>query len=211
MRLFQSLLFILILTGCQSAYYATMEQVGVHKRDIMAERVEAASAAQQEASVQFTSALDALQNLTQLNGGELAKMYDTINAQYEDSNSAVTKVSDRIDAVKDVSEALFAEWRKELSIYSSEKLRRNSEQQLENTERSYQQMLIAMEKAESQMQPVLNTLRDNALYLKHNLNAAAISALKNEFADLKLEINRAIINMRAAIAESDRFLATLKK
>lgn len=188
-----------------------MEQVGVHKRDIMAERVEAASAAQQEASVQFTSALDALQNLTQLNGGELAKMYDTINAQYEDSNSAVTKVSDRIDAVKDVSEALFAEWRKELSIYSSEKLRRNSEQQLENTERSYQQMLIAMEKAESQMQPVLNTLRDNALYLKHNLNAAAISALKNEFADLKLEINRAIINMRAAIAESDRFLATLKK
>lgn len=33
-------LSIFTLTGCQSAYYSAMEQVGYHKRDIMVDRVE---------------------------------------------------------------------------------------------------------------------------------------------------------------------------
>lgn len=210
MRLISTLFLIFTLAGCQSAYYATMEKVGVHKRDIMANRVEAASDAQQEASEQFTSALDALTALTHFDGGELQAMYDTINEQYEDSEAAVDNVRERIDAVEDVSDALFSEWREELSLYSSASLRRDSERKLKQTERGYQQMLSAMKKAESKMEPVLNTLRDNTLYLKHNLNAAAIGALKGEFASLELEINRAIKDMKVAISESERFLATLK-
>lgn len=210
MRLISTLLLFFTLAGCQSAYYATMEKVGVHKRDIMADRVEAASDAQQEASEQFTSALDALTTLTNFDGGELQTMYDTINDQYEDSEAAVKNVRERIEAVEDVSDALFDEWREELSLYSSATLRRDSERKLKETERSYAQMLSAMKKAESKMEPVLDTLRDNTLYLKHNLNAAAIGALKGEFAGLENEINRAIKDMQAAIAESERFLATLK-
>ncbi|USH02366.1 DUF2959 domain-containing protein [Grimontia kaedaensis] len=210
MRLISTLLLLFTLAGCQSAYYATMEKVGVHKRDIMADRVEAASDAQQEASEQFTSALDALTTLTNFDGGELQTMYDTINDQYEDSDAAVENVRERIEAVEDVSDALFDEWREELSLYSSAALRRDSERKLKDTERSYGQMLSAMKKAESKMEPVLDTLRDNTLYLKHNLNAAAIGALKGEFAGLEQEINRAIKDMQTAIAESERFLATLK-
>ncbi|MDD1783571.1 DUF2959 domain-containing protein [Enterovibrio sp. ZSDZ35] len=210
MRLLSSLFLIFALSGCQSAYYATMEKVGIHKRDIMADRVEAASDAQQEASEQFTSALESLTALTHFDGGELETMYNTINDQYEESEAAVENVRERIGAVEDVSDALFDEWQEELSLYSSAKLRRESERKLKETERSYNQMLSAMKKAESKMEPVLDTLRDNALYLKHNLNAAAIGALKGEFAGLEQEINRAIKDMKAAIAESDRFLATLK-
>nr|WP_170915129.1 DUF2959 domain-containing protein [Enterovibrio nigricans] len=209
-RLLSALFLIFTLSGCQSAYYATMEKVGIHKRDIMADRVEAASDAQQEASEQFTNALEALTALTHFDGGELETMYNTINDQYEESDAAVENVRERIDAVEDVSDALFEEWQEELSLYSSTKLRRESERKLKETERSYHQMVAAMKKAESKMEPVLDTLRDNALYLKHNLNAAAIGALKGEFAGLEQEINRAIKDMQAAIAESERFLATLK-
>ncbi|CZF81894.1 DUF2959 domain-containing protein [Grimontia marina] len=210
MRLISTLLLFFTLAGCQSAYYATMEKVGVHKRDIMVDRVEAASDAQQEASEQFTSALDALTTLTNFDGGELQTMYDTINEQYEDSEAAVDNVHERIAAVEDVSGALFDEWREELSLYSSATLRRDSERKLKATERSYRQMLSAMKKAESKMGPVLDTLRDNTLYLKHNLNAAAIGALKGEFAGLEKEINYAIKDMQTAITESERFLATLQ-
>ncbi len=210
MRLLTTLFLIFALSGCQSAYYATMEKVGVHKRDIMADRVEAASEAQQEASEQFTSALEALTALTNFDGGELEAMYNTINDQYEESEATVENVKERIDAVEDVSDALFDEWQEELSLYSSATLRRESERKLKNTERSYTQMLAAMRKAEGKMEPVLDTLRDNSLYLKHNLNAAAIGALKGEFAGLEDDINIAIKDMQAAINESERFLATLK-
>jgi hypothetical protein len=51
--------FILTVLGaCSSAYYKTMEGLGIEKRDILVDRVEDARDAQDDASEQFTSALD---------------------------------------------------------------------------------------------------------------------------------------------------------
>ena len=44
-----AILMMLITVGCSRAYYGAMEKVGVHKRDIMVDRVESARDAQQDA------------------------------------------------------------------------------------------------------------------------------------------------------------------
>ncbi|MEZ8366505.1 DUF2959 domain-containing protein [Vibrio cyclitrophicus] len=204
-------LSIFTLTGCQSAYYSAMEQVGYHKRDIMVDRVEDAKESQQDAQEEFSSALEALSSLTNFNGGDLEDMYNQINDKYQDSEKAVQNVSDRIAAIEDVSDALFAEWQSELDLYTSDSLRRSSEQKLRETKSSYQTMLSAMKRAEKKMDPVLNTLRDNTLYLKHNLNASAVGSLQGEFMSLEKDIAYAIEQMNAAIAESDKFLAQLNQ
>ncbi|MCG9576020.1 DUF2959 domain-containing protein [Vibrio europaeus] len=204
-------LSIFTLTGCQSAYYSAMEQVGYHKRDIMVDRVEDAKQSQQDAQQEFTSALEALSALTNFDGGELETVYNQINDKYQDSEKAAQDVSDRIAAIEDVSDALFAEWQEELKLYTSTKLKRSSEQKLKETQRSYNTMLSAMKRAEDKMTPVLNTLRDNTLYLKHNLNASAIGSLQGEFASLEQDIQYAIQDMNAAIAESDKFLQKLSQ
>ncbi|MCG9556069.1 DUF2959 domain-containing protein [Vibrio kanaloae] len=204
-------LSIFTLTGCQSAYYSAMEQVGYHKRDIMVDRVEDAKESQQDAQEEFSSALEALSSLTNFSGGDLEDMYNQINDKYQDSEKAAQNVSDRIAAIEDVSDALFAEWQSELDLYTSESLRSSSEQKLRDTKSSYQTMLSAMKRAEKKMDPVLNTLRDNTLYLKHNLNASAVGSLQGEFMSLEKDIAYAIKQMNAAIAESDKFLAQLKQ
>ncbi|WP_135455814.1 DUF2959 domain-containing protein [Vibrio echinoideorum] len=204
-------LSIFSLTGCQSAYYSAMEQVGYHKRDIMVDRVEDAKESQQDAQEEFTSALEALSSLTNFSGGDLEDMYNQINDKYQDSEKAAQNVSDRIAAIEDVSDALFAEWQGELDLYTSDSLRRSSEQKLRETKSSYQKMLSAMKRAEKKMDPVLNTLRDNTLYLKHNLNASAVGSLQGEFMSLEKDIAYAIEQMNAAIAESDKFLAQLNQ
>ncbi len=204
-------LSIFTLTGCQSAYYSAMEQVGYHKRDIMVDRVEDAKESQQDAQEEFTSALEALSSLTNFNGGDLEDMYNKINDKYQDSEKAAQNVSDRISAIEDVSDALFAEWQDELDLYTSASLRRSSEQKLRETKSSYQTMLSAMKRAEKKMDPVLNTLRDNTLYLKHNLNASAVGSLQGEFMSLEKDIAFAIKQMNEAIAESDKFLAQLNQ
>ena len=204
-------LSIFTLTGCQSAYYSAMEQVGYHKRDIMVDRVEDAKESQQDAQEEFSSALEALSSLTNFNGGDLEDMYNQINDKYQDSEKAAQNVSDRIAAIEDVSDALFAEWQSELDLYTSDSLRRSSEQKLRETKSSYQTMLSAMKRAEKKMDPVLNTLRDNTLYLKHNLNASAVGSLQGEFMSLEKDIAYAITQMNAAIAESDKFLAQLNQ
>ncbi|MEZ9504672.1 MULTISPECIES: DUF2959 domain-containing protein [unclassified Vibrio] len=204
-------LSIFTLTGCQSAYYSAMEQVGYHKRDIMVDRVEDAKESQQDAQEEFTSALEALSSLTNFSGGDLEDMYNQINDKYQDSEKAAQNVSDRIAAIEDVSDALFEEWQSELDLYTSDSLRRSSEQKLRETKSSYQKMLSAMKRAEKKMDPVLNTLRDNTLYLKHNLNASAVGSLQGEFMSLEKDIAYAIKQMNAAIAESDKFLAQLNQ
>ncbi|MFI3273727.1 DUF2959 domain-containing protein [Vibrio sp.] len=204
-------LSIFTLTGCQSAYYSAMEQVGYHKRDIMVDRVEDAKESQQDAQEEFTSALEALSSLTNFSGGDLEDMYNQINDKYQDSEKAAQNVSDRIAAIEDVSDALFEEWQGELDLYTSDSLRRSSEQKLRETQSSYKTMLSAMKRAEKKVDPVLNTLRDNTLYLKHNLNASAVGSLQGEFMSLEKDIAYAIKQMNAAIAESDKFLAQLNQ
>ena len=210
-RLLPTLLLSLTLAGCQSTYYNAMEKVGIHKRDIMVDRIEDSQSAQEEAQEQFRSALERFRHVVSVDGGDLAKLYDELNAEYEDSVSAAEEVRSRIDSVKDVSDALFDEWDDELQLYSSDKLRRASAQKLKDTRRQYSRMLSSMEQSEKRMQPVLSAFQDQVLYLKHNLNAQAIAALKGEFGSIKADIERLITDMQRSINESRKFVETLKQ
>ena len=198
-----------MLTACQSAYYSAMEKVGVHKRDIMLDRVEDAKDAQQNAQQQFKSALAQLTQLINFDGGDLEEQYQLINDQYQQSEKAAADVSNRINKIEDVAEALFDEWADEITQYSSEKLKRQSQLKLQQTQRRYQKLLRAMHKAESKMPPVLSALKDNSLYLKHNLNAQAIGALQGEFKSIKLDVEVLVKEMNVAIEQSQQFIDLL--
>jgi len=206
-----SLLFVLVsLSACQSAYYSAMEKVGVHKRDIMLDRVGDAKESQQQAQQQFKSALDQLSQLIKFDGGDLEAQYELINDQYEASKKSADEVSKRIAKIEDVAQALFDEWADEITQYSSEKLKRQSELKLKQTERRYHKLIQVMNKAESKMAPVLAALKDNSLYLKHNLNAQAIGALQGEYNSIKKDVESLVNEMNTAIEQSQHFIDLLK-
>ncbi|MEE1979455.1 DUF2959 domain-containing protein [Shewanella xiamenensis] len=200
----------LLLTGCQSAYYGAMEKVGYHKRDIMVDRVKAAKESQEDAQKEFSSALEEMQALLNHNGGNLEKAYNKAKDEYESAQSAADDVSNRINKVEDVAEALFDEWQAEIGEISKASLRRNSETKLKETRRSYEQLIKTMRRAESKMPPILTAMKDNMLYLKHNLNAQAIGAIKGEFASLQTDISSLIKEMNKSINESTRFIEALE-
>jgi Skp family chaperone for outer membrane proteins len=201
---------IIFLAGCQSAYYAAWEKVGVEKRDILVDRVEDAKESQEDAQQQFSSALDEFSQLINFDGGELQSVYEQLKDQFEASEDSAASVTSRIDKVESVAEALFDEWQEELEKYTNATLKRDSQRKLKDTQRRYKSLLNAMRKAESKMDPVLSALRDNVLYLKHNLNASAIGALQGEFNGIKKEINQLVSEMNKAIAESNSFISNMK-
>ena len=201
---------ILSLTGCSTAYYAAMEKVGIHKREILVDRVEEASEAQEEAKQEFVSALEQLSELIAFDGGELEKHYQLSKSHYEASAKAAEDVSGRINAIENVAQALFDEWQEEIDQYSSASLKRQSQSKLRETELNYQSVLKALRKAESKMPPVLTALKDNMLYLKHNLNAQAIGAIKGEYHTIKKDIDVLIKEMNSAINRSQSFIDTIK-
>ena len=213
MRMFLSssvLAAAVIFTGCQTVYYDTMERMGIHKRDILVDRVEEAQESQEEAKEQFADALEAFQATVTVDGGELQKTYDKLKVQYDYSVRSANDVRGRINAVKGVAEALFDEWESELDQYSNDSYRRSSEQQLRQTQRDYEKLIRAMENAESKMSPVLTVFSDQVLFLKHNLNARAIASIRNEVDSLEVEVANLIEEMNQAIAEAESFIDQLQ-
>lgn len=215
MRVVSQLITVMIvavaLVGCQSAYYNTMEKFGVHKRDILVDRVDDARDAQSDAQEEFKSALQRLDELLQFDGGELEQRYKALNDDYERSKAAAERVHKRIAAVDQVAQALFDEWQDELSLYTNASLRSESERSLRETERRYKSLLQSMERAAATMQPVLDKLHDNVLYLKHNLNAKAVDAIRGEYRTLRADVEVLIREMETAIEASNAFIDTMRQ
>ncbi len=209
-KLVVTLFFGLLLSGCESAYYGAWEQVGVHKRDILVDRIEDTQQAQEETQEQFKDALEQYRAVVNFDGGELEKYYDRLNSEYEASERAAQQIKDRIDAVENVAADLFEEWQNELDLYTDQRLRRNSSKQLRDTRYRYKLMMQAMRKAEKTVHPVLNALRDQVLYLKHNLNARAIASLKGELSAIDADVARLIGEMQRSIDESSRFIESMR-
>jgi len=208
--LITTFVFALLLAGCESAYYSAAEQVGIHKRDILVDRVEASRDAQADAEEQFESALAQFQAVVGFDGGDLQDVYEDLNDEYEDSAGAAQEVRDRIEAVDTVAKALFEEWETEIGEYSNASFKAQSQRQLRETKQRYGDMYAAMRKAESRMDPVLVALRDNVLFLKHNLNAQAVASLKTEFAGIARDIDLLIAEMRKSIAASNAFIDSMQ-
>lgn len=204
-------LAVLTVSGCQSAYYGTMEKLGVHKRDILVDRVEDGQKAQQQAKEQFKTALEQFTDVVNFQGGDLQEKYDKLKSELDKSQSRADKVSNKIDDIQNVAEALFKEWNKELDQYSSDRLRRSSQQKLEQTKQNYARLIQAMKRAESKMEPVLAAFRDQVLFLKHNLNARAVSSLQGELGSMEADIASLIKDMEASIAEADAFINSMSE
>lgn len=205
-----SLFAVFFLFGCQKAYYSAMEQVGYEKREILSDRVENARESQQEAKEQFASALDRYKSVVRFDGGDLEEKYETLNDEYETSEARAEDVRNRIASVEDVADALFEEWAEEITQYTNRDLQRSSRAKMAETKTKYAKLLRAMKKASAKMDPVLAAFKDQVLYLKHNLNAQAISALEGELATIQDDVTVLIKEMETSISEADAFIATLK-
>jgi hypothetical protein len=198
-----------LLSGCQSAYYKTMETFGKHKRDILVSRVGNARDAQEEAKEQFQSALEKFTSVVKVPTSKLQQKYDQLKAELDDSEAKASAVSKRIADVESVAEDLFDEWETELDKYTSKDLRRSSAQKLKQTRGRYEQLIGAMKQAERKIEPVLSAFRDQVLFLKHNLNAQAIASLQDELVSIESDVAVLVKEMDASIAEANKFISTM--
>jgi uncharacterized protein YaaN involved in tellurite resistance len=195
-----------VSTGCASTGIAIREKLGTPKREQLVERVEETREAQEEAKTQFASTLEELQALSGFDGGELESAYKRLDNQLGRAESRAERVRDKIVSVDRVASALFNEWEAELDQYETESLRNASARQLDETRTKFGDLLFAMRRAESKMEPVLSAFRDQVLFLKHNLNARAIASLDSTLGELEDEIAVLIRDMEASIAEANAFI-----
>jgi hypothetical protein len=205
-----AILGAVVFSGCQTAYYAVWEKLGKEKRHLLRDNVEAAGKEQMKVSESFKDVLTRMKEMYGFEGGDLEKVYNGLRSDYETSEARANDVHKRIATVEQIAADLFREWQSEINEMKNPSLKAQSAKSLAESKRQYVRLHDAMVKAESRMDPVLAQLKDNVLYLKHNLNAQAVGALKKEAGSIQIEIDRLIKDMQTSISEADHFLKTFK-
>lgn len=202
----------LALAGCQTVYNTTLEKVfGYEKRELLKGAVTSLQKDQKQAQEEFKDAMTRLKELYAFQGGSLESIYSKVKGSYDDCNAQAETVRKRIANMEDIAKSMFAEWEKEIAQYSNPTLAENSRQQLRETRDRYTQLSRSVHTSEESMKPVLGQLKDHVLFLKHNLNAAAIGSLKGEAASIQGQIEQLITRMNASIAEADAFIQAMPK
>lgn len=199
----------IVLTGCTSLYYAGMEKLGKEKRDILVQRVLDGKKDQEKAKEQLKTTLEAFQQLTGFDGGNLEKTYKKLNGSLEDAQSRAKDLTDRVASIDKVAGDLFAEWEKEIGEMKNGELRNKSRRILRDTKLRHQQYMQKMRATEKKIAPVLQAFHDQVTFLKHNLNAKAIGSLKNTSAKLDTDVAALITDIESSIAEADSFIQSL--
>ena len=200
-----------MLMGCSTMYLEALEKVGIPKRDVMVSRVEKARDTQEETKEQFKSALEQFTAATNFDGGDLEATYKRLNDAYEASVAKAEEVRSRIADIESVSEALFTEWKQEITQYSSAAMKQNSQKKLNTTQTHYRQLIKSMKQAEAKIEPILTVFNDQVMFLKHNLNARAIASLKGELSTIKSDVSALVVSMEQSINEANAFISTMEK
>lgn len=208
-RLFILSIF-LMLTACTTMYLEGLEKIGIPKRDVMVSRVEKARDTQEETKEQFKSALEQFTAATNFSGGDLEATYNRLNDAYEASVGKAEEVKTRIADIESVSEALFTEWKTEITQYSNASMKQSSQKKLDATQTHYRQLITSMKQAEAKIEPILTVFHDQVMFLKHNLNARAIASLKGELGTIKSDVTALVASMEKSINEANAFISTME-
>lgn len=212
------LVLLLVLTACENpikkgvrdATYSAYELVGVQKRDLLKKRISQTQEDQKEAGESFESALDRLQKMYGISGGELEKQYRSVQSAYDDSAARVKDVKRSRENMQTVARDLFREWENEIGEIKTAEYKEKSAEKLKDTQTRFEDLNKQLATAEKKMDPVLDKLRDHVLYLKHNLNAKSIASLKTEHGRIEKQIEDLVRDMKGSISKADGFIKTLE-
>lgn len=213
MKIIGTLLLLLALSACgtlEKAQYAAYEKVGVHKRDILVDRIEDTSKTQEQTKVEFQSAYEQLASLVEVDDQGLEAKYKKLQSSLDRSEAKAQELDDRINSVDKVANALFEEWGQELELYQSASLKESSAKNLRETKKRYQVLLGKMRESQDKIDPVLRVLQDNTLFLKHNLNARAVQGISAEVVSVEDQVKDLIRDMEASIEESRSFIQSME-
>ena len=207
-----ALLALVSLSGssCRGAYYSTMETFGQHKRDILVSRVEKGRESQEKAQEQFQTTLERFKEVADFDGGELEALHKKLDNEYERSEDRAADVRSRIKAIKTVAGDMFKEWEQEIERdISDPELARKSRELKADSEARYEQMITKMDEASGKMEPVLASFKSHVTFLKHNLNAQAVSSLKDTVLDIEDDVADLIADMQSSIEEANAFIESM--
>ncbi|HXH31374.1 MAG TPA: DUF2959 family protein [Bacteriovoracaceae bacterium] len=198
-----------IKKAVSDAKYSAYEMVGYEKRDVFKKEASNVKEDQEDTGEAFKDALTKLKEIYSFDGGDLEKQHSKLDSSYQEAKEKAASVSGSILKLDQVAQDLFTEWGAEIEEISTADLKSKSQKQLQQTKSKYKTLHGQLKTSEKKIAPVLTKLKDQVLFLKHNLNARAITGLKGESAKIQTDIQTLIGDMNESSRQADEFIKSL--
>lgn len=123
--------------------------------------------------------------------------YKDLNKSLDKTEKLAEKVRGQVDKMQAQSTKVFSAWEQELEGYQSEDMRQLGAERLKVTKKRYDQMIERMTAAGDAYDPLITSLRDQALYMGRDLSPEAMGTLTKPAE----ELNQLAEEFYARIAE----------
>lgn len=196
--------------GCQTAYYKTWELLGKEKRELLQGKFSDAKEDQEDIKEEFSSVLEKIRHYYPLKNSNLSKVYDSLNDSYNDALSKREDFSSRIESIKQIGDDLFSEWLMEAKQIGNANYRAKSLSKRSSTKKAFNSTVKVLDQSLQRLDRSLDKIKDNVLFLKHNLNAQAVGSLSLELKQIEEQITLLIGQLDKSSKASDAFIKKLE-
>lgn len=202
----------LMLAGCASAVYDSLDRRGVDAKTVLIQRVTELRADAAAAKSGMDGARTALAAIDGLEGAALARQIDRARAAGEDAALAAQGVRLSADSMKTAAGRYFAAREEELGLLkTSEANLRAAKEALARATGAYRAYVSTLDAASLRLSPALSLYDAEVTALRKSpTSAAAAAARAGERANALAAALDAGNGLVAATNEADRFLETLE-
>jgi hypothetical protein len=205
-----ALVLILGSMGCNNSLgYSFQEAMGTPKRQVMLSRVQDTRDSMKETKKTFASAMQQFGSVYKESGSKLENKYLILKKEYDTCNSKASELRGQISNVKSIGQVLFQEWQKELDEFTNEQMRKLSEVKMQQTREKYVIMVDSMDRVSARMTPVMSSMNDQLLNIKHSLNALIVVSLEEELAQLRGHMDSLMTDIDASVNHCNAFIGSM--
>jgi hypothetical protein len=206
----QAGLSVAIALGLGLAPSAGTQNEGHERADEHIEKIERASEEMKDVRKHLNEAFEAYHKTLREGTDERRSSYKDLVKALERCEEETKELRKRHREMDEQAEEYFKKWKNSVKDIKNADLERRSEERLEATRRRYREVSMRWKTMGEDYEPVLAELRDQVVYLGHDLNEDAVLSLKEDAAELE-ELARALFrSMEGFGSTADEYIGGLE-
>ncbi len=167
------------LSGC--SLLSGEQKSSLNQVDLLLSSIESVQVESTVSKERSRAALELLEKLARPDfAGDATQTYGSFVAAIDASEKQAAKLSESVEPMKESAEEVFQQWTKDLEAIGNTRLRAQSHVRMEETRARYEAVLTATATAQVTFDAFNADLRDHALFLGHDFNRSAVSAIAGE-------------------------------
>ena len=163
-----------------------------------------------DTKLQLMKTMDVYNALMADDATDRKKLYSSLQKEMANTEKRRAKIDEESATMKAAAETLFGQWASSSAAIENPDLRKKSEDRLNATKASYDEIGTVGQKAGDLYGPFMKALQDQVTFLGHDLNPGAVASLKPEAAKINEKAKTLIQGIDDTITTANKNIGALR-